>query len=243
MKIFVVGLGPGGWAEMTPRALAALEQSDVIFGYDTYIDLIRSRFAHKTLKATPMTKEIDRCRQTLAEAARGRTVALISSGDAGVYGMAGALLEVAGENPEVEVEIVPGITAACSAAAALGAPLTHDFAVISLSDLLTPWEKIVNRLECAAKGDFVICLYNPSSKKRKDYLQKACRIIAPYKSPSTPAGWVKNSGRPREERYVGTLAELENEEVDMFTTVIIGNSQTRLIQGRMVTPRGYRELI
>ncbi len=242
MKIFVVGLGPGGWNEMTPRAAAALEQSDVIFGYSTYIDLIREQFAHKRLETTPMTKEVERCRQTLAEAQKGQTVALVSSGDAGVYGMAGVLMEVAKDSPEVEIEVVPGITAACSAAAVLGAPLTHDFCLVSLSDLLTPWETIERRLQCAAQGDFVICLYNPSSRQRHNYLKKACYIIGQYKRSDTPSGWVRNAGRPGETHYIGTLAEMAEQEVDMFTTVLIGNDQTFVMNGRLVTPRGYREL-
>lgn len=241
MKVFVVSLGPGGYDQMTPRAMEALEQSDLIIGYDTYVDLIRDRFSHKQLVTTPMTKEVERCRLALEEG-KSKTVSLVSSGDAGVYGMAGVLLEVAEEYPEVEIEIISGITAACSAAAVLGAPLTHDFAVISLSDLLTPWEKIAARLEMAAQADFVICLYNPASKKRYDYLEKACHIISAYRLPSTPAGWVKNIGRPGETHYTGTLAELAGQKVDMFTTVIIGNSQTRFVKDRMVTPRGYREL-
>lgn len=242
MKIYVVGLGPGERAQMTKRAYDVLEESQVIAGYDVYIDLIREDFSHKKLLSTPMKKEAERCHLAIQEALKGQTVAMVCSGDAGVYGMAGLMFEVAQEYDPVEIEVVPGITAACSGAAVLGAPLIHDFAVISLSDLLTPWEKIEKRLACAAFGDFVLCLYNPSSKKRHDYLQKACDIVLQYRDPQTVCGYVKNIGREGEAAQVVSLEALRNTAVDMFTTVYIGNSQTRDIQGRMVTPRGYREV-
>jgi len=171
---------------------------------------------------------------------QGNIVAMVSSGDAGIYGMAGIIFETAQNYPEIEIEVVPGITAASSGAAVIGAPLTHDFAVISLSDLLTPWEKIESRLAATAQADFVICLYNPSSKKRKDYLEKACDIILRYQSAELPAGIVRNIGRIGEEYRLMTLGELRNTRVDMFTTVFIGNSQTKIINNKMVTPRGYR---
>ena len=240
MKVFVVGLGPGDLQQMTGEALAVLEQCDVIAGYDVYIDLIRERFAGKELLSTPMRKEVERCRLALAEAAKGKTVAMVCSGDAGVYGMAGLMYEVAEEFPPMEIQVVPGITAACSGAAVLGAPLIHDFAVISLSDLLTPWQKIEKRLAAAGEADFVICLYNPSSKKRHDYLQKACDILLKYRSPETVAGIVRNIGRNQEESRLLTLAELRDTPVDMFTTVFIGNAQTKNLHGKMVTPRGYQ---
>lgn len=240
MKIFVVGLGPGEQNQMTSMAMEALEQSQVIIGYTVYIDLIKDKFGHKKIMSTPMKKEVDRCKMVLDEALKGQTVSLVCSGDAGVYGMAGLMYEVAKEHEEVEIEIVPGITAASSGAAVLGAPLIHDFAVISLSDLLTPYELIEKRLECAAAGDFVICLYNPSSKKRHDYLKKACDTILAYKSKYTVCGYVKNIGREGQIAKVVTLEELRDIEVDMFTTVFIGNSQTKNINGKMVTPRGYR---
>jgi len=239
--IYVVGLGPGGTEEMTERAVQALERCQIIVGYDSYIDLIRDRFQHKQLLSSPMKTEVDRCRQALALAQEGYDVALVSSGDAGVYGMAGVLLEVCSE-ADVKVEIVPGITAACSAAAVLGAPLMHDFAVISLSDLLTPWSVIERRLHAAGEADFVVALYNPSSRKRADYLQKACNILLSYRPASTPAGWVRQAGREGEEHQVLTLGEMAQEKTDMVTTVIIGNSSSRIIKGRIVTPRGYREL-
>lgn len=242
MKIYVVGLGPGTAEQMTARALEVLEDSQVIAGYDVYIDLIREKFGHKKLLSTPMRKEADRCRLALEEAAKGQNVAMVCSGDAGVYGMAGLMYEIACEYDSVEIEVVPGITAACSGAAVLGAPLIHDFAVISLSDLLTPWELIEKRLDSAAAADFVICLYNPSSKKRGDYLQKACDIILKHRRGDTPAGFARNIGREGETGMVTTLDQLRDIQVDMFTTVYIGNSMTKNLDGKMVTPRGYREV-
>lgn len=240
MKVYVVGLGPGGFDQMTHRAVEVLEESQVIAGYTVYIDLIRSRFSHKKLLTTPMKQEVDRCHIAVQEALKGQTVSMVCSGDAGVYGMAGLMYEVAQQYDPVEIEVIPGITAACSGAAVLGAPLIHDFTVISLSDLLTPWELIEKRLECAAQGDFSICLYNPSSKKRHDYLQKACDILMRYKDPKTVAGYVQNIGREGEQATILTLKELREAQVDMFTTVYIGNSRTMNLNGKMVTPRGYR---
>ena len=186
-----------------------------------------------------MTRERERCRQAMEIARSGRTAAMLCSGDAGVYGMAGPLLQLCPEFPEVEVEVVPGITAALSGGAVLGAPLMHDFCVISLSDLLTPWETIETRLLCAAKGDFSICLYNPSSKKRADHLRRACEILLQEKGPETVCGWVRKIGREGQEHRILTLGELREEAVDMFTTVFIGSSATQAVCGRMVTPRGY----
>ncbi len=239
MKIYVVGLGPGEWNQMTQRAVEVLGECDVITGYDVYVDLIRDRFQHKNLISTPMKKEAERCHIAIREALKGQTVAMVCSGDAGVYGMAGLMYEVAQQYEPVEIEVVSGITAACSGAAVLGAPLIHDFAVISLSDLLTPWELIEKRIGCAAEADFVICFYNPSSKKRQDYLKKACEIILKHRSADTMCGFVKNIGREGESGTVLTLEALRNTQVDMFTTVFIGNSQTKEIAGKLVTPRGY----
>jgi len=241
MKIYVVGLGPGGVEQITPKAMTVLESCDVIAGYTVYIDLIKHLFPEKAFLVTPMKKEVERCQLALEKALEGNTVAMVSSGDAGVYGMAGIMHEVAQEYPEVVVEVIAGITAACSGGALLGAPLSHDFAVISLSDLLTPWEKIETRLRAAAQADFVICIYNPASKKRFDYLAKACDLIMQYQSGSVPAGIVRNIGREGEQSQWTTLSELKEIQVDMFSTVIIGNSQTKMINGRMVTPRGYRD--
>ena len=240
-QVYVVGLGPGDGQFLTAQAQAALQAADVLCGYTVYIDLVRPLYPDKEVYTTGMTKEIDRCRWALETAQGGKTTALVCSGDAGVYGMASPLLELAGAYPDVTVEIVPGLTAALSGAAVLGAPLAHDFCVISLSDRLTPWPVIEKRLACAAAGDFCIALYNPSSKGRADYLQKAVRILlANGKQPQTVCGYVRNIGRVGEDARLLTLAELENTVVDMFTTVFIGNSATQALHGRMVTPRGYR---
>ncbi len=238
-KLYVVGLGPGGADGMTVRAKDAIEKSDVIVGYTVYIDLIRDLFPNKAYLSTPMRKEVDRVRLALSTAAQGQTVAMVCSGDAGVYGMSGLCEELLSEYPGVEIETVPGVSAVLSGAAILGAPLMHDFAVISLSDLLTPWEKIEKRLLSAAEADFVICLYNPASHKRRDYLKKACELVLRFASPKTVCGIARNIGRDGEETRVLTLEELRDAEVDMFSTVFIGNSETRVINGKMVTPRGY----
>lgn len=239
-KVYVVGIGPGGPEQITPQARAAMDRAEVLCGYTVYLELIKGLYPDKEIYTTPMRQELERCRWALETAQSGRTVALLCSGDPGVYGMAGPLLELAPEFPEAEVEIVPGVTAALSGGALLGAPLGHDFCVVSLSDLLTPWEVIERRLECAAQGDFALCLYNPASKKRADYLQRACDILLRYKSPETVCGWVRNISRAGQERKLLTLAQLQGEQLDMFTTVFVGSSTTRNIGGRMVTPRGYR---
>ena len=238
-KLFVVGLGPGGADGMTVRAKNVLQASDVIVGYTVYIDLVRADYPDKEFLSTPMRKEVDRVRLALETAAQGRTVALVCSGDAGVYGMSGLCEELLAQYPGVELETVPGVSAVLSGAANLGAPLMHDFAVISLSDLLTPWETIEKRLLMAAEADFVICLYNPSSHKRHDYLARACDLVLQFASPETVCGIARNIGREGEETQVLTLKELRDTEVDMFSTVFIGNSQTKNINGKMVTPRGY----
>lgn len=238
-KVYIVGIGPGSGELMTAQARAALEQADVLCGYTVYVDLLRGLFPDKETYTTPMRQELDRCRWALEAASKGKTVALVCSGDAGVYGMAGPLLQLGTEFPEVETEVVPGVTAALSGAAVLGAPLGHDFCVISLSDLLTPWELIERRLDCAAQGDFVICIYNPASHKRTDYLERACDILLRHKSPKTLCGWVRNIGREGEEKRLLTLAQLREERVDMFTTVFVGSSSTQSVGAHMVTPRGY----
>ena len=239
MKLSVVGLGPGAGRDLTGRAYDAIREADLVVGYTAYIDLIRENFPDKEMCSTGMRKEVDRCRLAVEKALEGKNVAMVCSGDSGVYGMAGLIYEVAQEYDPIEIEVVPGITAACGGAAVLGAPLTHDFAVISLSDLLTPWEKIEKRLSAAAQADFVICLYNPSSKSRPDYLRRACDILLREKAPDTVCGTVRNSGREGEEGQLLTLAQLRDTQVDMFTTVFIGNSQTKVLSGKMVTPRGY----
>lgn len=242
MKISVVGIGPGHESGMTPEAREAIKSCDVLVGYTVYVDLVRHLCPHQEIRTTGMTKETDRCRMALEAALEGKNVAFVCSGDAGVYGMAGIMMEVAEDNPEVEIKIISGVTSACFSAALLGAPLIHDFAVISLSDLLTPWEKIEKRLRLAAEADFVICLYNPRSKKRHDYFDKAREYILEHRKADTPAGYVKNAGREGEEAHITTLTKIPTEEIDMFTTIIIGNSQTKLVNGRLVTPRGYRDI-
>lgn len=239
-ELFVVGLGPGDAAYLTGEAAAALERAEVLCGYSVYVELIAPQYPGREIVTTPMKHEVERCRRALELASAGRTVALVCSGDAGVYGMAAPVLELAPEYPEADVQIIPGVTAALSGAAVLGAPLGHDFCVISLSDLLTPWDVIEKRLRSAAEGDFAICLYNPASKKREDYLRRACDIVLGRRSGDTLCGWVKNIGRTGQEHRLLTLSELREEKLDMFTTVFIGASTTREIAGRMVTPRGYR---
>ena len=240
MRVTVVGLGPGAGRDLTGRAREALERADLIVGYTAYIALIREEFPEKEMMSTGMRREVDRCRAAVEAAASGRDVAMVCSGDSGIYGMAGLIYEVAQEYPPIDIEVVPGITAACGGAAVLGAPLTHDFAVVSLSDLLTPWDKIALRLECAAKGDFVLCLYNPASHSRPDHLKRACDILmAAGKSPDTICGYVQNIGREGEQGTITTLGALRDTQVDMFTTVFVGSSQTKLLGGKMVTPRGY----
>lgn len=241
-KIYVTGLGPGAADQMTIQAKKVLEKCPVIIGYTVYIDLIREEFPDKIFLSTPMRREAERCRMAFAEAQKGQDVAMVCSGDAGVYGMAGLICEIGKDYPDVGIEIVPGITAASGGAAVLGAPLMHDFAVISLSDLLTPWEKIEKRIRAAAEADFVICIYNPSSRKRADYLQKACGMVLEYRKPETICGIVRNIGRDGESYEILSLEQLRDAQADMFTTVFIGNSNTMELNGRMVTPRGYKDV-
>lgn len=238
-RVFVVGIGPGDKGGMTARAADALAAADCFFCYEGYAKLVRPLFPDKPVLANGMTHEGERCRRAIEAALAGETVAVLSSGDAGVYGMAGLLYEIAAEYPPVEIEVVPGVSAAMSGAAVLGAPLMHDFAVVSLSDLLTPWETIAKRLRGAASADFVLCLYNPASKKRHDHLARACGIVLEFRTPGTICGWARNIGRDGGESGILTLGELRDWRADMFTTVFIGSSATRVINGKMVTPRGY----
>jgi precorrin-3B C17-methyltransferase len=240
MKLYIVGFGPGGYEYMTLQAKNALEECEVITGYSVYVELVQKFVKDKEFYSTAMKKEEDRCRWAIEKTLEGKKVALICSGDSGVYGLASLIYELAEEYEPFEIEVISGVTAALSGGAVLGAPLTHDFAVISLSDLLTPWELIEKRLQCSAMCDMVICLYNPSSKKRYDYLKKACDIILDYRSEATVCGIVRNIGREGEESVITTLAELRDLEADMFTTVFIGNSTTRNLNNKMVTPRGYQ---
>ncbi len=240
-ELYLVGIGPGEAEHLTAAARTALERAEILCGYTVYVDLMRPLFPGKETFTTPMTREIERCRWALETAARGKSVALLCSGDAGVYGMAGPVLELAEVFPGVEIEIIPGVTAALSGAALLGAPLMNDFCVISLSDWLTPWETIARRLRCAAEGDFSICLYNPASRTRREHLMRACDILLECRPPETVCGWVRNIGREGQTRKLLTLAELRTEEVDMFTTVFIGCGATRRIGDAMVTLRGYED--
>lgn len=241
MKLYVVGFGSGSRQGMTLEAETAVRNSSLIVGYTVYVQILKSWFPDKEYAVTGMKQEKERVCLALNEA-QNQNVSLICSGDSEVYGMAGLALALAGNYPQADVEIIPGVTAALSGGALLGAPLTHDFAVISLSDLLTPAEKIRKRLKAAAEADFVIVLYNPSSRNRADYLQKACDLLLESKSPETVCGIARNIGRKEESSRILSLAELRNTPVDMFTTVFIGNSETRVIHGRMVTPRGYRNV-
>ncbi len=239
-KIYVVGIGPGVEEMMTVQAIQVLEACDTIIGYTVYLELLGERFSDKEFLSTPMRKETERCRMCFEEAIKGKTVAMICSGDAGVYGMASLMYELVNDYPDCELTIIPGITAANSGAACLGAPLNHDYCVISLSDLLTPWELIERRLTAAAKGDFCIALYNPSSHKRADYLKRACDILLEYLEESRSCGYIENIGREGTKTVTCTLKELREEQVNMFTTVFIGNSQTLLQNGKLVTKRGYQ---
>ncbi|MBR5366408.1 MAG: precorrin-3B C(17)-methyltransferase [Clostridia bacterium] len=238
-KLTVAGIGAGNYEGLTVAAVRALEEADVIVGYTVYCDLMKPYFKDKTWISTPMMQEIERCRLALETAEEGKRTVMICSGDAGIYGMASPVLELA-EEYGAEVEIVAGVTAASSGAALLGSPLTADFAAISLSDLLTPWETIEKRLEAAASADLVTVLYNPASKKRADYLRRACAIFLKYLPAETVCGVARNIGREGEAAEILTLGELENFAADMFTTVYIGNAATKIIGGKMVTPRGYR---
>lgn len=239
-KLYVVGIGPGNYENMTIRADRALAQCDAIIGYHVYVDLVRERYPDKAFMTTPMTREVQRCQMALDEALGGKNIAMVCSGDSGIYGMAALIYELRGEKAEPEIEVIPGLTAACSGAALLGAPLTHDFAVISLSDRLTPWEKIEKRLEEAAKADLSIVLYNPASHSRPDYLRHACEILGRFLPEDRLCGIAQQIGREGENSRLCTLGELRDMDVDMFCTVFIGNEMTRCIGGNMVTPRGYR---
>ncbi|QXM05656.1 precorrin-3B C(17)-methyltransferase [Crassaminicella indica] len=240
-KIYVIGLGPGSREHMSKRALDAILDSEVVIGYKTYIHLIKDLLDEKEVIDSGMKKEVERCNLTIDKALEGKRVCIISSGDAGVYGMAGIMLEVKYErNADVEIEIIPGITAASAAASVLGAPMMHDFAVISLSDLLTDWKLIKKRIECAAKGDFIIALYNPKSKGRVYQIEEAREIIMKYKEKDTPVGIVRNAKRDGEEVIITDLENMLKYNIDMLTVVIIGNSKTYVKNGKMITPRGYQ---
>lgn len=236
-KLYVVGIGPGGREHMTLKAIESIKKADVIVGYTPYIDYLGDLVEGKEVYSTGMRGELKRCQFAIDKVREGKDTAIVSTGDAGLYGMAGPILEL-GDN--IEVEIIPGVTAAFSAASELGSPIMHDFASISLSDLLTPWEIIEKRVEAAAQGDFVIAVYNPRSRGRKDHLERAVKIMLKYKSGDTPVGIVRDSGREGTEIIVTKLSEIPYEKVDMLSIVIIGNSNTYIENGYIITPRGYK---
>jgi len=242
-KLTVVGLGPGDPSLTAPKTSQALSQARAVAGYSTYLDLIPAGLLQgKRIISTGMTGEVARCGQAIDSALNGEDTVVVSGGDAGVYGMAGLvleLLEARGLLDAVDFEVVPGIPALTGAAALLGAPLTHDFACVSLSDLLTPWEVIEKRLAAAAEADFVLVLYNPRSKRRPHLLARALEVVGESRSPGTPVGIVRQAWREGQSATVSTLADTDPQVVDMLTIVIVGNSQTRMAGGRMLTPRGY----
>jgi precorrin-3B C17-methyltransferase len=237
-KIYVVGIGPGNMEDISVRAYKTLKNVDVIAGYITYIDLVKDEFKEKEFYVSGMKKEIDRCEKVLELAKEGKTVALISSGDAGIYGMAGIMIEVA-LGSGIDVEVIPGITSSVAGASLVGAPLMHDQAIISLSDLLTDWEVITKKIDRASEGDFVISLYNPKSKGRTEQIVEAREIMLKHKAPSTPVALLRHVGREDENYTLTNLDEMLNYEIDMFTVVIVGNSKTYVKEGKMITPRGY----
>ena len=246
-----MSLGPGFPAYLSPQARGALDEAQVVAGYRTYIELIAPLLTRQEVLATGMKAEVKRCQAAIDRALAGARVALVSSGDAGIYGMAGLVLEICaarslkvgppedGDGVDFHLEVIPGIPALAAGAALLGAPLMHDFAAISLSDLLTPWETIVKRLELAAQGDFVIVLYNPKSKKRHWQLGAVRDLLLKFKGPETPVGIASRAMREGQEVIVTTLKDLGDQPVDMQTIVIVGNSQTFTYGPYMVTPRGY----
>ena len=239
--IYIIGMGPGEQSMMTKQAGEALENCDVIVGYTLYVELLKEQYKEKEFVTTPMRQEIERCRMCFELALAGKNVCLVCSGDPGVYGMAAPMFELLPEYKGVQLEVIPGITAANSGAAKLGAPLNHDYCVISLSDLLTPWEHIEKRLQAAILGDFSIAIYNPSSHKRKDYLRKACDIMLKAGADKNRAcGYVENIGRENAKVTVCNLEQLREREVNMFTTIFIGNSQSYIENEKLITKRGYK---
>ena len=238
--LYVVGLGPGAESLMTQEALQIIEKVPTIVTYATYAKLISELIKDKNLVVTGMHGEIERCKKAIEIAASGEDVAIVSSGDAGIYGMAGLVLELANKSDQkIDIQVIPGVTASIAAAAHLGAPLMNDFCHISLSDLMTPWEVITKRLAAAAAADFVICLYNPRSKGRPHHLRQAVDIILKYKSPATVVGVGKDVARLQEKKYLTTLKSLDDTQIDMTSIVIIGNKNTYVENGEMITPRGY----
>lgn len=239
-KLTVVGFGPGSKEDMTLRAVKAIEDADIVTGYTTYVNLLKEYFPDKEYKATGMMKEVERCKSAIEDALTGLNVTMVSSGDSGIYGMAGIIYQLIDEmEADIEVDVVPGVTAASAAASILGAPLMHDLSIISLSDLMTPYDLIMKRIESAGTGDLIVCLYNPRSKKRREHLSEAVEILLKHRSPDTPVGIVRNARRDGESMILSTLGDVPYDDVDMFSIVIIGNSQTYISDGKMITPRGY----
>lgn len=240
-RIAVIGIGPGAIEQMTLKAKQEIESAEVIIGYKTYLKLVQQIIKDEVeVISGNMGQEVDRARMAVSKALQNKRVAVVSSGDSGVYGMAGVVIEASKhEEVDIPIEIVPGVTAATAAAATLGAPLVGDFAIISLSDILTPWNVIERRLRAAAESDFGIVLYNPQSKGRTEPLKKAYKILLEHHSPETPVGIVKKAKRSGEKTTITTLRDMLNCEIDMVTVVIIGNSTTYTVNGKMVTPRGY----
>lgn len=236
-KLYVVGIGPGGREHMTFKAVEVIKKSDVIVGYKPYIEYLGDLVEGKELFSTGMKGEIERCKEAIEQVRKGKTTSIISTGDAGLYGMAGPILELA---EGIDVEIIPGVTAAFSAASELGSPIMHDYAAISLSDLMTPWEIILKRVDNAAEADFVLAIYNPRSKGRPEHLEEAINLVRKHRKSTTPVGIVKNSGRPGTEITITTLEEMDFEIVDMLTVLIIGNSNTYVEGDKIITPRGYK---
>lgn len=244
-KLLIIGLGPGSIEHITQRAREALAESEVVIGYSTYVDLVRQLITDQEVVETGMTEEVSRAQEAVRQAEMGKKVAVISSGDAGVYGMAGLVYEVLmekgwKEGNGVAVEVVPGISAIQSCAALLGAPVMHDACTISLSDHLTPWELISKRIHAAGQADFVIALYNPKSGKRTQQIAQCQQILLQYRSPDTPVGIVKSAYRDRQHVVVTTLEKMLKHDIGMLSTVIIGNSSTTVYDGKMITPRGYQ---
>ena len=243
-KLTVVGIGPGSLLDMTERARVAIAEAEVIVGYHTYIELIEPLIKDKEVIGTGMRQEVERCKAAV-DAAINKSVVVVSSGDAGVYGMAGLVLELLLNFPESQrpaFEVISGVSAVNAAASVLGAPLMHDFAVISLSDLLTPWDLITRRVEFAAQGDFVIALYNPKSHKRVENILEVQQIVLKYRNKNTPVGIVTGASRSNESKVITTLENFTNEDINMFSLVVIGNSTTYVKEGYIITPRGYKDL-
>ena len=239
-NIYAVGLGPGKKEGLTFEAYEALDNADVIVGFNTYIDIVKTYLPDRKFFESPMTTELERVKKCFEFALSGENVCLVSSGDPGIYALASPLLEMSAQYPDIVITVIPGVSALLSGAALLGAPIGNDTAIISLSDLLTPWEIIEKRLKAASLGDFSIVLYNPGSRKRKDHLKRAVDIILSQgKGEDTPCGIVKNIGREKEEAILCKLSKLREIEADMFTTIFIGNSDTKIINNRLVTKRGY----